>query len=672
MMHWTWLISIGFESLLGRTLALIILTCLTLIVLRRSSAGVRHAVLLAALAGLLLLPALRLGLAGWRVMLPIPSGKPVVISPQPDPLQDMTLPQVWELGQGRSGPALPAVVGAPDMRPTSVYREMPSANTDRFYEAPFEPARRSMPLYARAGMFYNLLIRSGTLLDAWASGAAICLIWFTMATARARRIVARSMPIVDDRTTALLPSGSPRVVLLSSTEVAIPVTWGASRAVIVLPADAPVEWPEERLRAVLLHELAHVRRRDWLSQLAGLFVVSVHWFNPLVWMLYARLRVEAEKACDDAVVSHGMSASSYAAQMIAVVQAAKGRKHLLGSVAMANAGAIKERISAMLDARLSRAGVTTRQALTLGTAAAMVSLMLTPGYTVPVAFGPTDPESSSSTVASEPVDPNNAEWTRTLANGVTVELMGITSSPNGGGEDGWWTPNGAPAGNLGDLPTSFYIANPGGDQYQRRTLSFRIVAGASSSVSMIGIVTDPNLSAMAYEGRTRRTNDVPLFDNRSEYGDVPIEFPTPTDEFSYKLGIAVGPWSTIAVTDNTLHPPDAIATTSDHVTPASIIELGNTPSVGYRSLSGQLYHLSLLPAGSSLGEVARRVVAVDATGNAVPLATPVFEWNGEAIHMIRPSDVRRIAKFRLQTRPYGWAEFDAVRNVPAIPAAPVM
>ena len=87
----------------------------------------------------------------------------------------------------------------------------------------------------------------------------------------------------------------------------MPMTWGCLPAVgplpgagarVLLPAEAE-EWPEDRRRAVLLHELAHVKRRDCLSQLIAQLACAVHWFNPLIWLAGHRMLVERERACDD-------------------------------------------------------------------------------------------------------------------------------------------------------------------------------------------------------------------------------------------------------------------------------------------------------------------------------------------------------------------------------------
>lgn len=91
----------------------------------------------------------------------------------------------------------------------------------------------------------------------------------------------------------------------------VPITCGVFRPLILLPESAR-EWDEMRLSAVLLHELAHVRRRDCLAKHLAQWSRALLWWNPLAWMVAARLDNEQELACDAAVLDSGISADSYA------------------------------------------------------------------------------------------------------------------------------------------------------------------------------------------------------------------------------------------------------------------------------------------------------------------------------------------------------------------------
>jgi bla regulator protein blaR1 len=105
------------------------------------------------------------------------------------------------------------------------------------------------------------------------------------------------------------------VLLVQSPDRVMPATWGWWRPVILLPAEAD-NWSLDRRRMVLLHELAHVKRWDCLTQTIAGIASALHWFNPLVWLAARRMCVERERACDDLVLSGGWKPSVYATHLV--------------------------------------------------------------------------------------------------------------------------------------------------------------------------------------------------------------------------------------------------------------------------------------------------------------------------------------------------------------------
>ena len=135
-------------------------------------------------------------------------------------------------------------------------------------------------------------------------------------------------------------------------------TWGWRRPVVMLPESAS-EWSAERMRVVLLHELAHARRGDWVVQLAAEALSCVWWFNPLAWVLRARLRHESEQAADDVVLAHGVAAATFATHLVELAREA--RKHgrtWLPAPAMARPSQLERRVSTMLNPRTNRRPLT--------------------------------------------------------------------------------------------------------------------------------------------------------------------------------------------------------------------------------------------------------------------------------------------------------------------------
>jgi TonB family protein len=146
------------------------------------------------------------------------------------------------------------------------------------------------------------------------------------------------------------------------------------RPLILIPNEAKF-WDSDRRRAILLHELAHIRRHDLWANAVAAVATALFWFHPLVWMLARRMRAEQELACDDVVLNEGIVPTSYAELLL---DSASGfRSTALFGCAMAGSGAFKYRLVHVLDRARLRA--TTRTALVsagLALLAAVVALGL--------------------------------------------------------------------------------------------------------------------------------------------------------------------------------------------------------------------------------------------------------------------------------------------------------
>ena len=148
------------------------------------------------------------------------------------------------------------------------------------------------------------------------------------------------------------------VDLLFGSHPGLVATWGWRRPAILLPAAAS-DWPRERMRVVLLHELAHVRRGDWVLQMAAEALRCVWWFNPLAWLVRTRLRRESEQAADDVVLAQGVPAVACATQLVELVrEARKHRRTWLPAPAMARPSHLERRLSTMLSSHTNRRPMT--------------------------------------------------------------------------------------------------------------------------------------------------------------------------------------------------------------------------------------------------------------------------------------------------------------------------
>ncbi len=168
------------------------------------------------------------------------------------------------------------------------------------------------------------------------------------------------------------------VQMLVDPHRSIPIVWGLWKTRLQLPAEA-VHWNEEQLQSVLLHELAHVRRRDLFVLALTQLACALHWFNPLVWIVAWRLHVERERACDDLVLASGVRASAYAEHLLNVATrlTSSGWTQACG-LAMARNSSLHGRLTAVLNEKRNRRSVTN----TLVAA----SLLLGAGIAIPIAM----------------------------------------------------------------------------------------------------------------------------------------------------------------------------------------------------------------------------------------------------------------------------------------------
>jgi beta-lactamase regulating signal transducer with metallopeptidase domain len=117
-----------------------------------------------------------------------------------------------------------------------------------------------------------------------------------------------------------------RVRLMRNPNASVLGTWGTLRPRVLLPRESEF-WSDERLRVVLGHELAHVKRNDWLIQIIAETARAIYWFNPLFWIACRELRRESEHACDDAAMNLGgalgMDGPTYAGHVLDLARTLK-------------------------------------------------------------------------------------------------------------------------------------------------------------------------------------------------------------------------------------------------------------------------------------------------------------------------------------------------------------
>lgn len=221
---------------------------------------------------------------------------------------------------------------------------------------------------------WPVLLRLG-----WAAGAALLFTTLAIGLWQLRRIRRHGLPWPEQR--ELMQSlandcGMRRPVeVLLHEGIPAPITCGAWRPAIVLPTEAR-DWSEAQLRRALVHELEHVRRGDWVTQMMARATCACYWFHPLVWIAWRRLCLEAERACDDAVVQNA-ERTDYAEQLVLLAQR-MSNAHAHPALGMAKRSDLSTRVSALLDGSQRRGRVGLLAAAVAVSVAIMLVLAIAP------------------------------------------------------------------------------------------------------------------------------------------------------------------------------------------------------------------------------------------------------------------------------------------------------
>ncbi|NLT15287.1 MAG: M56 family metallopeptidase, partial [Clostridiales bacterium] len=185
----------------------------------------------------------------------------------------------------------------------------------------------------------------------WFGGICICALFFTVSYIRYRREFNTALPVENAAVTAWRQAHPLRraVQIRQSDRLDAPLTYGVFHPVVLVPKTT--DWKDgERLRYILAHEHVHIRRFDTLLKLLFTAALCVHWFNPLVWVMFLLVNRDIELACDEAVVkeSGGGTKSDYAMALIGLEERKSRLMPLCNSFSK---NAIEERIKAVMKSK---------------------------------------------------------------------------------------------------------------------------------------------------------------------------------------------------------------------------------------------------------------------------------------------------------------------------------
>jgi beta-lactamase regulating signal transducer with metallopeptidase domain len=214
------------------------------------------------------------------------------------------------------------------------------------------------------------------LLAAWLIGSCYHLRELAMGVIHIRRVIRSAQPVVEPKILSIARSAADSLhlgalpAIVESSTMEAPISAGIFRAHLILPCQGACGWSDEQWQSLIIHELAHIRRRDLLIGLLQRVGLVAYWWNPLFYRLSATISLVREEICDDLVTKHTPADNGYIALIVELATRVADRRvagPVLGA-AEGNAGELMNRVrrlldsnrdlSTSLDARTAAAGAT--------------------------------------------------------------------------------------------------------------------------------------------------------------------------------------------------------------------------------------------------------------------------------------------------------------------------
>ncbi len=577
------------------------------------SSAARHMAWLACLASLLVLPLLGWALPGWQI-----------------------LPESWDLRQVAVSHR--TVEGAPV---AADHQQVVPASAPRVDQPAAAPAvaPAALPVTAPVQRTLRPITVLGWVGIIWLTGAALLVLRLAVGLASLLWASLR-LPLCRDEQwqSAMLQACSDlgirrRVRLLQGRSQVMPMTWGILRPHLLVPADGGT-WSPQRRRVVLLHELAHVKRWDCLTQLVAQIACAGLWFHPMAWIASKRMQNEAERACDDLVLLRGSRAAEYADHLLQIA-ASQHQGYLAAAMAaipMARASKLEGRLLAILDGRRPRRG------LTLG--ALVLAATLAAGVVVPVAMLRAAGKAAEPAKGA-PVAPASGQAVASLPGGLTIEVAGVSFHPSEGQQ--WWAADGTP---FDEVPFVTSKSSVAARNTKGREFVLRVTGDLSADAGIIWHA----LSANGQASGPVRPATGPA-NGRLMYTASPL--PLQDESATIRVGVATGPWVTLEdaqangmIARGGIRNKDGTRKGPTIFGPAFESDGGTGISVTHTPVEGQV-----------------RIVAIDKDGQTHEtgdITSGSAEGMSQTTAHFAGLLKNRVKSFRLQARPFQWIEF---RNV---------
>ncbi|MBP7052678.1 MAG: right-handed parallel beta-helix repeat-containing protein [Phycisphaerae bacterium] len=424
-----------------------------------------------------------------------------------------------------------------------------------------------------------------------------------------------------------------RIGLRLSPNASSPAVCGLLHPTVLIPQSLAPRLHSHDLHAVLLHELAHVKRGDLWVNLAQTLLQIAYFYNPLLWLANAMIRRTREQAVDETVlVAMGETAKQYPEILVNIAKLAFRRRpalslRLIGVVESKSAltGRIKHILSRPIPktAKLGIVGL-----LVIG----LVAAILLPMAADERSASPPDVDQEQPSI-----------FTRTLPNGVTVELLGVCEHPGEG--KSWWRPDGD--GLLAEIPyrtgRTTLAPSPEDVAYKFAVRLHRVPRQGLGSIMVI-----PSLGTLA--------GNIPSATSGRFIDDLywaEVALPRGQQECSICCVVATGAWETTA-----RMPVEALNGQGVTIRGVTFSSPADDPETD-----------ATISVSCNIGDWLSRVVAVTAEGRVIGI--PSVQCNRPPQTRIRQAIVQfpgltlaEIEEFQFQRRPWRWVEFENVSLQP--------
>jgi beta-lactamase regulating signal transducer with metallopeptidase domain/ketosteroid isomerase-like protein len=441
-----------------------------------------------------------------------------------------------------------------------------------------------------------------------------------------RGLIAQSEP-AKDRLVDILNQYRRQIGISRSVELKLspniqsPAVCGLLRPTVLMPKALFEKLSPEKLRAVLIHELAHIKRADLWVNLVQTILQVVYFYNPFVWLTNAIVRRIREQAVDEMVlVALGAEAKSYSNTLIDIAEMAFWKANfslrLIGVVESKKA--LHRRIKHMLTRPIPKSAK-------IGIFSLLI-IMVMAAVLLPMA------------AAAKQEKEQQARFIAKLSDDVTIELVGLCEYPSKGKQ--WWRPDGS------ELPQEVLVKKRG------------IVVANGKAYALVVKLDGPDDMAYIWgeiEGSHGRA-DLHVVDSKGQLIDnmkgLKVYIDERLNETSIDIEIAAGPWRTLVK-----HDGSGMMSTSGK-------DWGVTFSRAFESEGGA----TIIVSDDCLKQN-HRIIAIDSDGNVHAWSSRSWGSSGKMrqttahFENLKPEQIK---EFQFQTRPYQWGTFKNVSLRPGM------